>query len=207
MKVETLVVGPLETNCYILYDDADKNALVIDPGAEYGRIKKFLDKKNLMPQFILHTHGHADHIAADGEFSLPVYIHRKDLDLLQDAKLNLSQFLGSPLAVKNEIKTLEDGEDIYLGSQKCLKVIHTPGHTPGSISLLLSQPKNKIVFTGDALFYEGIGRTDFPGASSAVLIESIRSRLLTLDDGTLVYPGHGQSTSIGHERRNNPFLN
>ena len=206
MKIDTLCVGSLETNCYILSDESTREAIIIDPGADYQRIKRFLAGRGLKPAYIVNTHGHIDHIGADDEFMLPVYIHRDDVALLSDPKLNMSQFLNSSFVIHSRIHALEDNQDIYFGSEINLKVIHTPGHTPGSICLLLANPQEKILFSGDTLFYEGIGRTDFPGASSKLLIGSINTRLFVLDDDTLVYPGHGPASSIGHEKQANPFL-
>ena len=206
MILETVVVGSLEVNCYILASRAGARAIIIDPGDEEAKIKDVLKKHDLHPAFIINTHGHVDHIASDDYFGLPVYIHRKDKDLLLDPKLNLSTFLTRPFSVKSEIHVLEDKELIRLEDLE-LEVLHTPGHTPGGISLLLKKPKNKILFSGDTLFYQSIGRTDFAGADSDTLIESIKQKLLVLSDDTLVLPGHGPASSIGQERTTNPFLN
>ena len=135
-----------------------------------------------------------------------MYIHRQDSALLENPELNLSTFFASPFSLGSNIKVLEDKEAIELG-QIQLEVIHVPGHTPGGISLLMKKPKNNILFTGDTLFYHGIGRTDFPGASETLLIKSIKDRLFKLSDDTIVYPGHGPSSTIGEEKNNNPFLN
>jgi glyoxylase-like metal-dependent hydrolase (beta-lactamase superfamily II) len=196
----------MQVNCYILGDEASRQALIIDPGDGYSQINKFLDAKKLKPLFVINTHGHVDHIGADEEFGVPVYIHRDDVALLKDPSLNLSLFFSAPFTISSEILVLEDNQEIRLGESVKLKVIHTPGHTAGSISLLLIDPKEKKVFTGDTLFCEGVGRTDFPGASESRLVNSIKKRLLVLDDDTVVYPGHGPITSIGHERESNPFL-
>ena len=206
MKIETICVGSFEVNCYIVFDASTREAIIIDPGADEKQIKRFSKVEGLKPAFIINTHGHIDHIGADNQFALPVYIHRDDVTLLRDPRLNLSEFLTSPFKVIQQIRTLEDNQDIYLDEVIHLKVIHTPGHTPGSICLLLRYPKEKILFSGDTLFYEGIGRTDFPAASSDLLISSIKKRLFVLDDETVIYPGHGPRTSIGHEKKANPFL-
>lgn len=206
LKIETISVGELATNCYLLYSQSAKQAIIIDPGSDYQRINSILNKKGVKPEFIINTHGHIDHIEADNAFSLPVYIHRNDLALLKDPQLNLSDFLNMPFKLNCKIVPLEDNQEICLGDAIRLKVLHTPGHTPGSICLYLIHPELKVVFSGDTLFYEGIGRTDFPGASSKSLLDSINDKLMPLDDETKVYPGHGPMTSIGHERRHNPFL-
>lgn len=206
MILETISVGQMQVNCYLLASKSNSGAIIIDPGDEDNKIKQVLAKYNLKPAFIINTHGHIDHIGCDDKFNVPVYIHKQDSSLLNDHQLNLSSFLGFPFSVKSEVRTLEDKENIEL-EQIQLEVLHVPGHTPGSISLLLKKPKNKILFTGDALFYHGIGRTDFPGANEDLLIKSIKEKLFRLSDDTIVYPGHGPSSTIGEEKRNNPFLN
>jgi len=205
MILETIRISSYEVNCYILAEDNNSNAIIIDPGGDEQKIKAALAKHKLEPAFIINTHGHIDHIGGDDKFGIPVYIHRMDLALLKDARLNLSGFLAFPYTVKSEIKTLEDKENIGLG-QLQLEVIHTPGHTPGGICLLVKKPENKILFSGDTLFCQGIGRTDFPGASQNLLIKSIKEKLFKLDDKTVIYPGHGMSSTIGEEKKNNPFL-
>jgi glyoxylase-like metal-dependent hydrolase (beta-lactamase superfamily II) len=203
--LEKICVGPFQTNCYILGLSLSKKAIIIDPGAEAKKIKKILNNKKLTPVFIINTHGHLDHIAADGEFGLPIYIHTQDAALLKDPQLNLSSLFSSPLTVNSDINLVEDNQDISL-DQITLKVIHTPGHTPGGICLKLLNPKNKILFSGDTLFYSGLGRTDFPGSSQRQLVKSIKEKLFILDSDTVVYPGHGPQTTIGQEKGNNHFL-
>lgn len=200
MNLKTIVVGPMAVNCYILEDKNE--AIIIDPGYDYQKIKKILDKNSITPKFIVHTHGHIDHIGADSEFNLPIYIHRLDKDCLTDTGKNLAAFLGIVFKLKKEqIVALEDKEIIKLNGIN-LEVIHTPGHTPGSISLKIGN----IILTGDTLFASGIGRTDFPGASQAQLMKSIKTRLLIYPDSTKIFPGHGPESTIGQEKKNNPFL-
>lgn len=201
MRIDILQVGELEVNCYILSSEKTKNAILIDPGDDYPKIKSFLEKQKLMPRFVLHTHGHFDHIGADNEFGLPVYAHRLDVELLQSSKENLSDFFSSSFQVNAQTHILEDKETVRL-DELSLEVIHTPGHTPGGICL----KSGNVIFTGDTLFAGGIGRTDFPGASEERLIQSIEERLMVFPDETLIYPGHGPSSTIGRERRRNPFL-
>lgn len=201
MEINSITVGELQVNCYILSSSKTKNAIIIDPGDDYPKIKSFLAKHKLSPKFIVHTHGHIDHIQADDEFHLTVYAHTLDVELLKDPDKNLSHFLSFPFKVNSPIKSLEDAEFISLDDIS-LEVIHTPGHTPGGICLRAEN----VVFTGDTLFAGSIGRTDFPGASNQQLIKSIKDRLFILADETLVYPGHGPSSSIGEEKRDNPFL-
>jgi len=204
MILETLCVGSMQVNCYILASDNDSQAAIIDPGDDENKIKRVLKRHKLKPAFIINTHGHIDHIGCDDKFDVPVYIHRQDLALLKDPQLNLSTFLMSPFSVKSKVNALEDKENIELGEVQ-LEVIHLPGHTPGGICLLMQRPTNKILFTGDSLFCRGIGRTDFPGADEGLLIKSIRDKLFRLSDDTVVYPGHGPSSTIGEEKKNNPY--
>jgi len=205
MILETLCVGQMQVNCYILASSHNSRAIIIDPGDEKQKIERVLKKYFLKPEFIINTHGHIDHIGCDDKFGVPVYIHRQDLALLENPELNLSVFFAPPFSLKSNVKILEDKDNIEL-DQIQLEVIHVPGHTPGGISLLMKKPKDKILFTGDALFYHGIGRTDFSGASETLLIKSIKMRLFKLSDDTIVYPGHGPSSTIGEEKNNNPFL-
>lgn len=206
MILETVMVGQMQVNCYILALDANSQAIIIDPGDEEQKIKKVLDKYKLRAAMIINTHGHIDHIGCDDKFGVPIYIHKKDSALLKNPNLNLSSLLMSYFSVKSQVYTLEDKEDINFG-QIQLEVIHLPGHTPGGIALLMKKPKDNILFTGDSLFYQGIGRTDFPGADERLLIKSIKEKLLNLANDTIVYPGHGPSSTIGEEKKNNPFLN
>lgn len=201
MILEKVVVGPMQVNCYILGCPRTSAAIVIDPGAEAEKIKDRLNACGLKVHCILNTHGHADHIGANRALRAPIFVHRQDADFLNNPQLNLSSMFGVALTSPAPERLLEDGEDIRVGDIN-LQVIHTPGHTPGGISLDAA----KFVFTGDTLFAQGIGRTDFPYASEQALLQSIRKRLLVLQDEVVVYPGHGPSSTIGEERRNNAFL-
>jgi hydroxyacylglutathione hydrolase len=204
MILETICVGEMQVNCYVLAEKENSQAIIIDPGAEEAKIKKTLHKYGLEPDFIINTHGHYDHIGCDDKFGVPVYIHSQDFAYLKDSRLNLSSFFSVAYSVNSKIINVEDKQIIHSQAME-LEVIHTPGHTPGGISLLLKQPKNKILFTGDSLFCQGIGRTDL-GGSEKLLIKSIKERLLNFSDDTVIYPGHGPSSTIGEERRSNPFL-
>ncbi|MFH1594535.1 MAG: MBL fold metallo-hydrolase [Candidatus Omnitrophota bacterium] len=201
INVETFVLGLFETNCYLVYSPATKTGFLIDPGSFDERITTFIRKNGIRIKSILNTHGHADHTAGDGKFGYPVQIHKDDSDFLKDPVKNLSSFTGMNLSLPKASRLLNDGDIIEDGGI-AMEVIHTPGHTPGSVSLKLG---NKI-FTGDTLFREGVGRTDFPASSDKALMESIKKRLLVFDDETQIFPGHGPSSTIGHERKNNPFL-
>ncbi len=206
MILEDIVVGQFEVNCYVLAAEEDRQAIIIDPGAEEGKIRRALAKHKLQAGLVINTHGHIDHIGSDDKFDVPVYIHRKDMGLLTDSRLNLSNFLALPFTVKAKVHPVDDRQIIALDGIE-LEAIHIPGHTSGGIALLLKKPKNKVLFSGDSLFFQGIGRTDFPGADEKTLIKSIKDKLLTLPDDTIIYPGHGPSSSIGRERSSNPFLN
>jgi len=200
---EQIEVGPYMTNCYIVSDD--KQALVIDPGDDYQMIEKYIKKNSLKVEKIILTHGHIDHIGAVAQIKkltdAPVLIHPEDADMLTDAKANLSAYHTESFSVGPADGFLNEGDIIDLGRFQ-FKVLHTPGHSPGGISLAT----DGIVFTGDALFWGSVGRTDFPNGSHEILINSIKTKLMTLPDETIVYSGHGPQTTIGHERGINPFL-
>ncbi|MBN1445765.1 MAG: MBL fold metallo-hydrolase [Candidatus Omnitrophica bacterium] len=196
MAIEKVVVGDFQTNCYIVTCKKTGESFVIDPGDEYGRIKSFIRGREKQPYFIVNTHGHADHIKDDGEFRLPVYIHRQDADCFRNPEKNLSAFFGTPLVLDIKPVLLEDGDTVKVG-EVVFEVMHTPGHSPGSISLR----SGGIVFTGDTLFNCGYGRTDFPGGDEEKLFDSIRTRLFVLPEETVIYPGHGPSSTIGAEKQ------
>ncbi len=173
--------------------------IYIDP----YNIKEGLPKADII--FI--THGHYDHIGCDDKFGVLVYIHQADSDFLKEPNLNLSGFFAPESFVLKDsaIKEVREKDTISLAGIK-LEVIHLPGHTPGGIALLLKEPVSDILFTGDSLFYDSIGRTDFPGASGTALVQAIKEKLLKLPDETVIYPGHGPSSTIKREKDNNPFL-
>ena len=207
MFLKRLVIGALETNCYLIACVKTKKAAVIDPGGEEGTdlILNLLQKNNFNLKYIINTHGHIDHIAGNNSLKAKtealLLIHRLDADMLVDANKNFSSLMGKEICSPPADKFLEEGDEITLGILK-LTVIHTPGHTPGGISLVL----NNIVFTGDTLFAESIGRTDLPGGSYQDLQKSIKEKLLVLSDDTIIYPGHGPDSTIGEERRKNPYI-
>lgn len=201
INIDRLEVGPMGANCYIISDPETGNACLIDPGGEPGRIKDFLKKKGINPKFIINTHGHGDHILGNAYFNIPIYIHRLEKDFLADPDKNLSGMFGLTLKSPEATRLLEDGEIITLDGLK-FEIIHTPGHTPGGISIKI----DNAVFTGDALFAGSVGRTDLPDGDDRLLIESIKKKLFTLNDDTHVYPGHGPDTTIGEEKENNPFF-
>ncbi len=192
----------MDTNCYLVADPTTGEACLIDPGANPVKpVKDFLQKNGLRLDFIINTHGHGDHIAANGRFDAPIYIHRLDADFLKDPGKNLSGMFFFRVTSPPAARLLEDGDLIELGKLR-LEVIHTPGHTPGSISLKL----DGVVFTGDTLFASGVGRTDFVYGDEKALYESIKKKLFSLPDDMIVYPGHGDSSTIGKEMISNPFI-
>ncbi|MFA5096562.1 MAG: MBL fold metallo-hydrolase [Candidatus Omnitrophota bacterium] len=199
MIFEAVSVGSMEVNCYILAQKENERAVIIDPGAQPRKIRKVLEKHKLAPGIVINTHGHFDHIGADNDFNVPVYVHEQDAAMLKDAMLNMSGLFAVPFTVKAELKILEDNQVLEFGGIK-LKVMHTPGHTRGGISLLLLEPEGKKAFTGDTLFCRGVGRSDLNGGSPEELSKSIREKLFTLPDETRIYPGHGPSSTIGAEK-------
>ncbi len=204
MILETVVVGSMEVNCYILSAGKSHKAVIIDPGDDDKKIRRVLEKYGLKPAVVINTHGHFDHIGSDDAFGVPVCVHSLDAVMLRDAKRNYSAFLSSPYKVNSEIKELNDNQKISLEDIE-LEVRHIPGHTHGGIALVLKSPQDKIVFSGDSLFKGSIGRTDL-GGDEKLLVRSIREKLFSLSDDTAVYPGHGPATTIGAEKNNNPFL-
>ncbi len=205
MKYKIIVVGALETNCYLVYCDETRACAIVDPGAEHELIFPVIFEEGLTPVLLINTHGHIDHIGANKDikdhFGVPLYIHAADNPMLsKPQQLELSLFLGAKDSPPAD-HFMTDGEVIPIG--KCfLRVLHTPGHSPGSVSLL----GDGFLLSGDTLFMEGVGRTDLPGGSQKQLEQSIREKIMTLPDEIVVLPGHGPHTTIGQERVNNPFF-
>ncbi len=208
MILEMLTVGTLYTNCYIVGCPETLEALIIDPGfdrdSEADRVLKKVDQHHLKVKYIVNTHGHPDHTAGNGILKeatgTPILIHELDAPKLTDASKNLSELFGLRVTSSPADRTLREGDVVQVGTVK-LKVLHTPGHSKGSISLL----GENVVFTGDTLFAGSIGRYDFPDASLKEIMSSIK-RLAMLPDHIKVYPGHGPTSTIGQEKRSNPFL-
>ena len=206
MLIKSMVVGSLEANCYLVADEETKEAIIIDPGAEGEKIRRLIEKGGLVPAYIVNTHGHIDHIGANGYLKeklrdIKICIHPADTQMLSDPLQNLSSFAGQSNPSPAADLMLEDSYEIKLGKLS-LKVVHTPGHTPGGICLVTEGK----VFTGDTLFAGSVGRTDLPGGSMNSLRTAIREKLLTLPDATVIYPGHGPLSTIGKEREDNPFV-
>ncbi len=202
-------VGPLGCNCSVIADEATRRAIVIDPGGDFERIAAELRQHQLTVTAIVHTHTHIDHVGATAPLQestgAQAHIHEADRPLYDMLPVQAA-WLGVPVPKRCDLQgSLNDGHCLHAGSLE-LGVLHTPGHTPGSVSFIVKGPERSLVFTGDTLFQRGVGRTDLWGGDESALIHSIQDRLLTLDDETYVIPGHGPSTTIGDERQLNPFL-
>ncbi len=206
MIFRMLSVGPLETNCYILGDEKSKEAVVIDPGGDFEEIEQELEKLQLKVKYLILTHGHFDHTGALAQLKkttgAEILIHSADAVMLSSTGQAQPFFLEGSSEDCSADRMLQEGDKIRFGEYS-LEVLHTPGHTPGGISLVI----DKIIFTGDTLFCGSVGRADLPGSSYKKLINSIRTKLLSRADDYVIYPGHGPESTIGGERRNNPFLN
>jgi len=202
MIITRFVTNELAANCYVVH--SGREAIIVDPGSEAPEVLEYLRAHQLTVIALVNTHGHADHIGGNHWFSqqtgAPVWIHRLDAPYLADKALNLAHLVGMDLQPVEPGRLLEDGDEIVLDGS-VLTVLHTPGHTPGGISIYWQGH----VITGDTLFRESVGRTDLPGGNGKTLLESlVRLGRLPLD--TVVHPGHGESTTVEHEIRENPFL-
>lgn len=205
--MKTLVVGPLEVNCYIIWDKNTKEAFIIDPGGDAGEIMDFIKTEGLKPKYIINTHGHFDHVGGNAElrsaYDVKVAIHRNDEPMLELAHEQAIMFgVKTPEQPKPDI-LLEGGETLKAGGLE-IKVIGTPGHSKGGVCLYVED--EGVLFTGDTLFAGSIGRTDFQGGSYDELMSSVKTKILPLGDSVKVFPGHGPESTIGEEKRSNPFL-
>ncbi len=213
LDIVTFPVAPLGCNCSILRDVATNETIVVDPGGDADRIIEILEEKGARVRYIVHTHAHFDHVLGTHEVaehcrrdggSAHVCMHAGDFPLYRILPQQCGWFGLPPIEAREKISyELQDEEDLTFGGHK-LTVVHTPGHTPGSCSFHLGN--RGILFSGDTLFAGGIGRTDLPGGDYGLIMKSIKNRILTLDDGTTVIPGHGDFTRIFDEKKTNPFL-
>lgn len=205
LKCDFRVVGPIQTNCYFLYREDTKECLIIDPGYEADKIEAYVQKKQLHVAGILLTHGHFDHITAADEvrkkFQTKIYASRKEKELMADPRMNVSVMMGESVSLKADV-WLEDGQELEMLGET-MRCILTPGHTGGGMCFYF--PKACMLFSGDTLFQESVGRTDFPTGSSRELIRSVREKLLVLPEAVRVYPGHGLMTTIRDEQMFNPY--
>jgi len=208
VKVYPLPVGGYQTNCYIL--SVEKRAVIVDPGDDANKIVAYLETNGLVPEAVLITHGHFDHLGAleqiQEKYPVDVYIHQDEKGCLTNPELNLSHQPGrGGISIKDlsRLQVIEEEGVIELLGEK-IQTLHVPGHTVGSVVFYVLEAGFAIV--GDVLFKSSIGRTDFPNGNHDQLIAGIKSKLMTLPEETIVYTGHGEATLIGTEKRNNPFL-
>ncbi|ERT56902.1 MBL fold metallo-hydrolase [Peptoniphilus sp. BV3C26] len=203
MKVIQMELGNFATNTYIIYDE-NLDAVIIDPAAEAKKIISTIEKNNLKPKFVLLTHGHPDHVGALYElkekYNLKVYINEKDQEMLETNSTYFGPMLGLDIKDVKGDSYLKDGQELSLGNLK-FKIIETPGHTKGGVCILIEN----ILFSGDTLFLGSMGRTDFPGGNEEEIFSSLK-KLMELPDETVVLPGHGPKTTIGYERKYNPYV-
>jgi hydroxyacylglutathione hydrolase len=200
-------VGPLQCNCSVLGDEQTREAIVVDPGDDVDQILGVLRQHGLTVKAIVITHGHIDHISGAQKLKLltraPVYMNPSDQELIDDLD-TYATWLGVPTPEAVEVDTpLKDGDTLQLSGRE-LHILHTPGHTKGSLCLYL--PAEHKLLAGDTLFQGSVGRTDLPGGNTKQLLSSIKIKLLVLPEDTLVTPGHGSNTTIGQEKKQNPFL-
>lgn len=206
MKIYRIPAGLYAANCYIVVDEATNKAMIIDPGGDAEGLIDFIDKEKLELQYIVLTHGHADHIGGvmklKENYGVEIIAHEYELELLNDSEKNLSsQMFGENINIDPSI-LVKDGDNFKLGSLE-VKVIHTPGHTEGGMCLKIENN----LFVGDTLFKGSVGRADLHGGNASVLLDSIVVKLLTLSDDIVVWSGHGDPTTIGEEKLFNPYLN
>ena len=200
-----ILLDYFQTNTWLLYDDESKEGVLIDPSAPSEELLRDIHELGLSIAYIVNTHGHGDHIGGNDWFrnqlQAKLAIHKDDAPMLPDNKKNLSVYMDSPIPSHQADLLLKDGDSLPLG-KFTIQIIHTPGHTKGGICLLV----DKLLISGDTLFEQSIGRTDFPGGNHQQIIHSITSKLFTLAEDVVVYPGHGPRTSIGLEKKTNPFI-
>jgi glyoxylase-like metal-dependent hydrolase (beta-lactamase superfamily II) len=202
-----LEVGLLQVNCYIIGDEETKEAVVIDPGGDEAEILEVLKYHKLNLKMIIDTHGHFDHVDANQPLKdatgAPIAIHALDAGMLTQPSAEAMFFTGNRLRLSQADVLLKEGDVISFGPYR-LQVLHTPGHTPGHISLVMEG--HPYVYVGDLLFNGSIGRTDFPGGDFNALINAVRTKIFPLGDNYIVYPGHGPVTTVGQEKKYNPFF-
>ncbi|MCM3611258.1 MBL fold metallo-hydrolase [Planococcus sp. MERTA32b] len=208
LKIEQLELGPVQTNCYIVSNE-NKECIIFDPGEEEKRVRELLKKRDLKPLAILLTHAHFDHIGAVDAlrdlYDIPVYLHYLEREWLGRPNLNGSgKYAALPdYRIKDADVLINDETELVLGSFR-MDLLHTPGHSPGSLTY--SFPEERFAIVGDTLFQGSIGRTDLIDGSETKLLHSIRTSLLTLEADTVLFPGHGPDTTPAEEEKNNPFL-
>lgn len=208
MNVRNMPSGMLMVNTYLVIDENTKKGFIVDPGGFDKKLCSVVEQSGISLEYIILTHGHVDHIGGVEDYrkkfpQIKVIAAKAELEMLKNPDFNMSNMMGmSPVSLVPDI-TVVEGDCISVGDID-IRFVMTPGHSPGGMCIIID--KEKVVFSGDTLFAQSIGRTDFPGCSFEKLINSIKERLFVLDDDTVVYPGHMNSTSIGFEKRHNPFV-
>lgn len=212
MKINHYVVGPVQTNCYVVINEKNKECFIIDPGASAKQLAERIRKDGLTPVAVLLTHGHFDHAGSAEElaeeFGIKIYAHEAEKDTLENPQKNVSWMMGASETYHANV-FLKDEEVLTLAGFE-IKVIHTPGHTEGGCCYYIET--EAVIFTGDTLFAQSVGRTDFPGGSMSQIVRSITEKIMTLNEAgnletdIMVYPGHNDPTTIETERMNNPYL-
>lgn len=212
MRINHYVVGPVQTNCYVVINEENNECFIIDPGASGKQLAEKIRQGNLTPVAVLLTHGHFDHAGAAEElakeFNIKIYAHEAEEDTLKDSNKNVSWMVGASEVYHADV-FLQDEEIINIAGFE-IKVLHTPGHTEGGCCYYIKE--EAVLFSGDTLFAESVGRTDFPGGSMSQIVRSITEKLMTLNEAgnletdIMVYPGHNDPTTIETERINNPYL-
>ncbi len=207
MKIRSIPSGPLMVNSYLVYDEVNKIGFIVDPGGFKKKMMEIIKENGLDIRYIILTHGHGDHIGGVERYreeipGIVLVAAKAEVPLLADPEMNISSMIGQAVSLVPDM-TVEEGDELDIGDMR-LRFVMTPGHTPGSMCVIMDG--EGAVFSGDTLFSQSIGRTDFPGGSLEQLIGSIRKKLLVLPDETEVYPGHMGATTIGFERKYNPFV-
>lgn len=206
--IQRFTLGPYETNCYVVSDPGGDACWIVDAGFGPAAMIAWIRSQGRTPAAVVLTHAHLDHIAGVGQVraefpAVPILIHEAEAEWLGDAALNLSAFAGTPVTAPGPDRTLRHGDRLTLGAMEW-DILHTPGHSPGGISLY--QAQRRVALVGDALFAGSVGRTDFPGSDHGTLVRSITEQLYTLPGETVIHTGHGPDSTIAHEKRTNPFV-
>ena len=208
IKIKTVVVGAYQVNCFLVWDNESSDGIIIDPGEQADLIVSNIDACGFTPKGILLTHGHFDHTAAvetlRAKYNIPLYAGKGEEELLTNASLNGSAMFGAEVSLAMPEHLLEDESPLTIGSLE-FRVLATPGHSPGGVCFL--HESEGVLFCGDTLFAQSIGRTDLPGGSMQVLMNSIEKKIMSLPDSVVCCPGHGPATTVGAERTSNPFIN
>ena len=206
MKIEKFVLGSMGTNCYLIINEETKELIIIDPATCPDYVVSHVNSNGYIPRAIFLTHAHFDHVMGiDGwvkEFGIPVYLHEEEKRVLEDPELNLSGVFGASYSY-SDVKCLKDGQELEV-SGFIFKVIHTPGHTCGGCCYYCAE--EGVLISGDTLFYQSVGRSDFPTGSMGTLVRSIKEKLFCLPEDVMVYPGHKDATCIADEKKYNPLV-